>query len=341
MDTIEIKKKIDYRIVRMRAFAILVVMFGHSIILYNSSWNLYSTDVVSPLLDVTKDIINTFQMPLFLAISGYCFYLSLSKKNMWNFDGIFKGLKNKFSHLILPFFLIALFYMIPMRMFCHYANWKGMNYFQIVLQVILGKDSGHLWFLPTLFYIFVFSYFVLSKVKDIRMDVFICTGALLLMLASSKVPVILFVNYFASSLYWFLLGFFINKYIISKYTLTVRGHIFYLLFAVCCVFLLCVVLFVKNPYMHLLLEKTVISILLFLSFVIIPNEKCNSATKQISDLSMGMYLLHSPLIYITFATIPNAAPIYVTCLNFVVFGIVSIIFSYVIKKSKIRMLMGD
>ncbi len=338
MDTIEINKKIDYRIVKMRAFAILAVMFGHSIILYNSSWNLYNTNIVSPVLDVTKDIINTFQMPLFLAISGYCFYLSLSKKNMWNLDGIFKGLKNKFSHLLLPFFFIALFYMIPMRKLCHYANWKGMNYFQIVLQVILGKDSGHLWFLPTLFYIFVLSYFVLSKVKDMKMDGLICAGAFLLMLVSSKVPVIIFVNNFASSLYWFLLGFYINKYIISKYTLATRRA--YLLFVACCILLLCVVLFVKNSYIHLLLEKTVISILLFLSFVIIPNEKCNIATEQISDLSMGMYLLHSPLIYITFATIPNASPIYVICLNFIVFGIVSILFSYVIKNSKIRMLIG-
>ena len=55
----------DYSIDNLRAFSILIVMFGHSIILYSSQWSLYSTSIEVPFLDITKKIINIFQMPLF------------------------------------------------------------------------------------------------------------------------------------------------------------------------------------------------------------------------------------------------------------------------------------
>ena len=35
-------------VIAIRAMAILTVMFGHSIILYSDSWNLYTTRISSP-----------------------------------------------------------------------------------------------------------------------------------------------------------------------------------------------------------------------------------------------------------------------------------------------------
>lgn len=53
-------KKVEYRINNIRAVAILVVVFGHSIILYSSTWNLYETLQTSIILDNIKEIINIF-----------------------------------------------------------------------------------------------------------------------------------------------------------------------------------------------------------------------------------------------------------------------------------------
>lgn len=69
------KKRED--IVTIRAIAIMLVVFGHSIILYSSAWNLYETSVQAPVLDHLKNVINVLQMPLFFSVSGFCLVFTL------------------------------------------------------------------------------------------------------------------------------------------------------------------------------------------------------------------------------------------------------------------------
>ena len=61
------------KIVNLRALAIIIVVIGHSIILYSHKWGLYSTIYNVRFLDILKDWINLIQMPLFLSISGFLF----------------------------------------------------------------------------------------------------------------------------------------------------------------------------------------------------------------------------------------------------------------------------
>lgn len=67
------------KIVNIRAFAILIIVLGHSIILYSKSWGIYTTIIEVPLLNVLKDIINSFQLELFFALSGFLFYKSVER----------------------------------------------------------------------------------------------------------------------------------------------------------------------------------------------------------------------------------------------------------------------
>ena len=71
--------KVDYRIMRLRCLAIIVVVLGHSIILYDPNGGGYSSSYSVPTLICLKQIINLFQMPLFFFLSGFCVFL-LSKK---------------------------------------------------------------------------------------------------------------------------------------------------------------------------------------------------------------------------------------------------------------------
>lgn len=68
------------KIVNIRALAIILVVLGHSIILYSSKWDLYETINQVPILDNMKRIIDIIQTSLFFSISGYLFYYSLNKK---------------------------------------------------------------------------------------------------------------------------------------------------------------------------------------------------------------------------------------------------------------------
>ena len=78
MNALSKNKTIDARITSLRAFAILAVVFGHSIILYSDSWGLYQSVHDVPVFNTIKQIINLFQMPLFFSISGFLFSMILS-----------------------------------------------------------------------------------------------------------------------------------------------------------------------------------------------------------------------------------------------------------------------
>lgn len=61
------------KITNLRAIAIFLVVFGHSIIIYSSEWNLYYTQNTCVFFDYLKRVINLIQMPIFFAISGFLF----------------------------------------------------------------------------------------------------------------------------------------------------------------------------------------------------------------------------------------------------------------------------
>lgn len=87
-------------IINLRFISIILVVFGHSIILYSNDWNIFSTYYKIPFLDYSKYIINLFSMPLFFSISGYLF--SMHQKR-----DVVKFLTKKIKRLIIPYICIT------------------------------------------------------------------------------------------------------------------------------------------------------------------------------------------------------------------------------------------
>ena len=94
----ENKQNWSNSISNIRALAIIVVVFGHSIILYSSNWNIYTTKYTMPTLDLLKRVLDMFQMPLFFSISGYLFYFTYAKRR-----GILHLINSKIKRLIVPY----------------------------------------------------------------------------------------------------------------------------------------------------------------------------------------------------------------------------------------------
>lgn len=61
----------NQQIVNLRGLAILLVVLGHSIIIYDSTFDLLTTDVQMPLFETVKHIVSFVQMKLFISISGF------------------------------------------------------------------------------------------------------------------------------------------------------------------------------------------------------------------------------------------------------------------------------
>lgn len=143
------RQKRNHRLDNIRAVAIIMIVLGHSIIIYSSSWNLYQTTVSVPVLDVLKDVINVMQLPIFFALSGYFFAYTLKKKN------IVTIIRDKIKRLLVPFLAFGLLWLFPVRMLLDYPGYENAGLMNIIINKILfGSDNGHLWYLPTLFLIF-------------------------------------------------------------------------------------------------------------------------------------------------------------------------------------------
>lgn len=70
----------NYLISNLRVLAILLVVLGHSIIIYDPNWTTYNTPFHSVFLVTLKKIINLFQMELFFSLSGFLFFYTTQKK---------------------------------------------------------------------------------------------------------------------------------------------------------------------------------------------------------------------------------------------------------------------
>ena len=147
----------DYSIDNLRAFSILIVMFGHSIILYSSQWSLYSTSIEVPFLDITKKIINIFQMPLFFSISGFLFYFTEKRKSLY------KLIRDKLRRILLPFLVFAFGWLLPIRQLLEYDGYRSNSLFIIILKkycvgmivVIFGFYRRYFFALLFLTYVYV------------------------------------------------------------------------------------------------------------------------------------------------------------------------------------------
>ena len=61
----------NQQIVNLRALAIIMVVLGHSIIIYDRSFDFLNSDIEMPLFETLKHWISFVQMKLFISISGF------------------------------------------------------------------------------------------------------------------------------------------------------------------------------------------------------------------------------------------------------------------------------
>lgn len=135
----------------IRVLAILLVVVGHSVIIYSGNW--YKTAIVeSDFLLWIYRLVYSFHMPLFVFVSGYLYFYTVAEQR--HNDSIIVFVKKKLSRLIIPYFSIAILWMIPIRVAIEY--YSDLSLYNVFIKgVILGGDTGSLWFLLMLFNVFV------------------------------------------------------------------------------------------------------------------------------------------------------------------------------------------
>jgi len=319
-----------FKVDNLRAIAICLVVLGHSIILYSSTWDIYETNINVYFLDIMKKWIDLIQMPLFFSLSGYLFTYSYNKCT-------FKSLVlKKFKRLILPYFFISFFYMIPIKMLVHYPGFEDKSIFVIVIDcTIKGKDNGHLWFLPCLFICFIvakvlFIIFENLKIKKIHMELCIIIISILVSMISGRVTGI---SYLKNSMNYFV--YFYSGYLINSYNDHFNKDKWLYWISVLLLVGASIIPLIYNIKFIVLIKL----VLVFASFVVIPNSQ-NKFADFLSKNSFGIYLFHSPLIYITFCFGLYWNPVYVILLN-IAFGGIACIITMFIRITPLKMVIGE
>lgn len=315
-------------IVTLRAIAILIVVLGHSIILYDPEWRVYEPINGCSLFQELKRVINLLQMPLFFSISGYLFYFTSAKYSLA------KLVQKKIRRILIPYFFIAFLWMDPIKLLLHVPGHD--NYFELVKEQIVGNMNGHLWYLYTLFALFVVFAFVrlfLVRVEKGILNRNVLNIFILLFLMLCNVFSGVFGRFanVASYAIFFYVGFLMNEY--SFLFVNNRKSKFLITSIIVMVIFTVLLLLGILPYRvaRCFIACAFLVVIYNIDFGVVNNIPC---LKLISSSSFGIYLFHSPLIYITCTYWRDCSPLFVLFMNFFVFGVVAFIISYDSSKEK-------
>lgn len=309
----------------IRAILILIVVFAHSIILYSSRWKVYQPLNVCPLLDETKAIIDVFLMPMFFSLSGYLFAMSSAKPGWGRF--VWK----KTKRLLIPFVLVGILYMIPLKMLVGYPGYQGKSYPELVTQFLTGTEQGHLWYLPVLFLLFLLVFPLQKYLRDHPAG-WVCLTVILMGVHLSWDILPAFGLPYLKNLYKFSWGFAMGGMFcrfLPRQGKTTRGWVAAALALLAAGELL-------RPKTTLPLA---VAILLFL-YLFIP-EQGLELLKPFARNGFGMYLFHSPMIYITFTWLLDAAPWIIVSINFLLFGTAAFWLTELVRRTPMRIMLGE
>ena len=327
-------KNINFQIVNLRAIAIILVVLGHSMMLY-ANWEIFTSVEDYPILAFIKNkIINPFQLSIFFAVSGWLYAKTNLNKSKLSFRDF---CNNKIKRLLIPYFVVALFYMDPIKFVLQIPNFENIQNLLISIfkQLIFsGSAPGHLWFLPCLFFIFIIAYISFDNINTKHKTLIAFITLLILNRLSSYLPSLFMINSVLYYLIYFYLGHFIYKIQKNDYFKNIVNKHKVLSTTVLFIFIICAIT-IPSYYKIVFITLSII-----LLFFLIPNKK-NSLLNYISTNSFGIYLFHSPFIYITFKYLTNYNPIIVISINFIVFGCLSILITELIRKTKYKFIIGE
>ncbi|MGX7112350.1 acyltransferase family protein [Gemella cuniculi] len=199
------KRIVEYDILKI--IAIILVVLSHSTyyqIVSSYGGVDYQTYIASDsaektykIFDKVREILYYFHMPMFMAISGTFFYIQVKNKRWCNFN---QFLSNKFKRLLIPYIAFTLFYTIPLKYISDYFN--NISIARGIVGQLFLLGNSHLWYLYTLFVIFLISFYILK----LEMKVYIFVILYIVHLLGYYIKITI-VGAPLQFLFWFSLGF--------------------------------------------------------------------------------------------------------------------------------------
>lgn len=318
----------------LKVITIVLVVLAHVTRMYTEV-GVFSPYRKSECLSYLTKVIYKFHMPLFIMISGcvYSFCLEHGKYN-----NVKKFIINKFRRLIIPYLFWGIFYVAPIMIVLGLTE---LSYSQYCFHnIILCYDSRHLWYIVTLFFIFMLAIVMNRYIKN---SIIILVTSIGLHILCRLVVVHILVNYILHYQLYFWIGYCLNIYFdqvlciwnkVKKLTLPI---LFILVF---------MSQYDKNILTNDFLAGigcfVVFSLVIYIEMYIHSFAECK-LYKVIEKNGFGIYLLHPMLIYIIFyfGKDMDINPFIFTILTTVSVFIISILFTYIIRILKLKFIIGE
>lgn len=322
----------DYNITLLRVFAILLVLLGHSMASVAGHWKAYPVIIQSEFFNKLYQIIYKFHMPLFIAISGYLFYLYLPQKDFQKGWYI-----KKIRRLLLPFIIILSMYYIPIR-FC--TGYYKESIVQSFIVTIKKNDVGYLWFLETLF--ILYSLFALTKSlwhKQIIKTALICFVLYLLWFYYKEYDLFQLGKYAI---------FFFSGILLCKYTNIIRKYRLYIVIGFAIIMGIFTLFrsyysntFIYATYLWVLPELIIISLYCVTTWI--EGLYKYSIIKFLDNNTMVFYLFHEPFMNIVLYHLRYKAinPFGMVIILFATGFTVSLLIGYLLRSLNLHFCIGE
>lgn len=332
LDDAQTTSKKNTDIVILRAIAILVVVLGHSIIIFDYNWSSaygYSHICKSEFFSGLKQIINMFQMELFFSISGFCLFYS--RRKSISFLAFTKG---KITRLLIPFIFTALMWLIPIRLAVDYPKYTDLHLFHILYRIMTLQDAGHLWFLPVLFSIFILSYPLLLLDRINRYLPIIVALLLFSIYPVFRNPLLRHTFHY---LFFFLLGYLINSLGVFNVSRTLKAFIFVGFIVTSVIGFYIIPETMGNKWYAMAMSVLIVIIL----YIFINHIPFNRVWSEIDRNSFGIYLFHSPILYIGMTYLTFLPPIIFVIVQFCFSIVISWFIVEILRRTRLRFFIGE
>jgi len=202
----------------------------------------------------------------------------------------------------------------------------------------LGMNCAHLWYLPCLFLLMAICYpLFCSAGRSLWKHILIFITFLGINYFSGRFPMYYQLQEVGYYLVFFQLGYLVN-FIRQVYPDTVKKYSSYLTCIILCA-LSVAVGYAINKVTSIGFEIYLSVVVITLFYLLMPSFS-NRIIIEISNRSYGLYLFHSPLVYITALCCPNINPWLMLFINFVCFGAFAYLLTILLSKSKFKFIIG-
>ncbi|VYU05035.1 acyltransferase family protein [Clostridium butyricum] len=340
----EYMKNLNY----LKYIALMLVIIGHSTNVYRENW-VFQSDIHSNFFKWISIYVNSFHMQIFIFISGsvYCY----CKKYKYAYNNFKILILNKFKRLMIPYIIIGALYVIPIGIIIGIQTYQD-GYQSSLINLLLGYESGHLWFLMMSFILLVVFFQLEKFFIEKNKCIIICLFFFVFQLLYSKLPRIFLINKAMFYMIFFYSGYilFLKYELISKIQFKLNsGKIIIISFLGINTLLAAKEIIPSIPIISSIIDIFISDIIGMLGVIqmysvvlyfkkIRLNPKIKYTIKYINKYNFQIYLLHEPIIFIILYRFINYHSFFLVSICFMGSIIISIILInlYYLIKSKIQ-----